>query len=99
MVRYMPEPYSGRVLIWTTDNTCDDEVWKNLSQQVEISEIAASHSQILKEPHIRAWAERLGQELRGVGSTVRVSNTVRWGLFELAAALDGLSGFLNACAF
>jgi len=99
MARYVPKPYSGRVLIWTTENACDAGIWKTLSQQVEINDIEASHSQILEEPHIRAWAVRLGQELRKVGSRVRVSNNVSWGWFELAAALDGLSRYLSACAF
>ncbi len=99
-VRYLPAPYSGRVLIWrSTENPCDDGIWKNLCQQVEINEIDGSHSQVLKEPHIRAWAERLARELHGVGSRVRVSNNVSWGWFELGMAFDELSSVLSACAF
>jgi amino acid adenylation domain-containing protein len=69
MARYMPERYSGRLLVWkTTDNACDTSILKNLSEQVEIREIDGSHVQILKEPHLRTWAERLAQELRRLGS-------------------------------
>jgi amino acid adenylation domain-containing protein len=99
MVRYMPQPYSGRVLIWTTENTFDDGIWKNLSREVEINEIKGDHYQILKEPNVSAWAKRLDQELRGVCSRVRVSSNVSLGWFELAVVLDWLSSFLSACAF
>ena len=58
-------------------------ILKNLSEQVEIREIDGSHVQILKEPHVRTWAERLAQELRRLGS-----RTVHCGVVFVASFSD-----------
>jgi thioesterase domain-containing protein len=62
---YVPRHYPGRVLIWKTKETaCDVQLWKSISAEAEIEEIPGGHIQILEEPYIKGWAERLSRELR-----------------------------------
>jgi thioesterase domain-containing protein len=93
MARYMPEPYSGRLLVWrSTENACDARALTSLSERVEIHEIAGNHLQILKEPQIRTWAEPLALELRRLGS--RAVNCV----LGLLASFNGWADYLDGAS-
>jgi amino acid adenylation domain-containing protein len=93
MARYVPEPYSGRLLVWrSTENACDARALTSLSERVEIHEIAGNHLQILKEPQIRTWAEPLALELRRLGS--RAVNCV----LGLLASFNGWADYLDGAS-
>jgi aspartate racemase len=58
---YVAPPYSGQVTIFkTADVFLDAQVWQNVAiRGAEVHEVPGSHTEVLKEPHIRVWAERL----------------------------------------
>jgi thioesterase domain-containing protein len=52
---YRPEPYSGRVVIFRPT-----PAWRTLiTGNAEIREVQGSHTDILREPYLRAWAQEL----------------------------------------
>jgi thioesterase domain-containing protein len=85
--RYKPRPYSGRMIIWkTVFSPVGVRTWKKLAREVEIVLIAKEHSQVLQDPHMNVWAERLSRELRDSALRVFMSCVTSTG-FQFAVEL------------
>ena len=58
MADYMPEVHPGRLIILKASENCDPDRWRRLAmERIEIHEIPGDHTNILKGPYVRAWAE------------------------------------------
>jgi aspartate racemase len=59
--RYTPKPYSGMVkLLRIADNSFDPQTWQTLAPcGLEIRQVPGDHTNILKEPYVKIWAEQL----------------------------------------
>jgi thioesterase domain-containing protein len=69
VMRYQPEPYAGRVLLFQgTESLLDlnevDEVWKRIAHDLEIVRVRGTHASVVNEPYVRPVAERLRQRLQ-----------------------------------
>jgi amino acid adenylation domain-containing protein len=64
--KYTPKLYKGKILLCHSDQVSyGDSVRHITSGEAEIHQIiGADHHSILKEPHVRIWAEHLNQHLR-----------------------------------
>jgi thioesterase domain-containing protein len=58
---YVPEVYPGRLIMFKAAEGCPDpQTWEKLAAGgVEIHDIAGNHTDIVKEPYMRVWAEQL----------------------------------------
>jgi thioesterase domain-containing protein/acyl carrier protein len=61
VANYKPQPYWGRVLFFKANGgSYDDQlVAKLVGDGLEAHEVQCGHSEIIKEPYIRVWAEKL----------------------------------------
>ena len=60
--RYIPKIYPGRVIVFPTEAMASDarSEWEKLSGGgVELHVVPGNHSNVLKEPSVRIWAEHL----------------------------------------
>ncbi len=70
---YVPEVYSGRVIIFKGPPR-----WRTLvGTSVEIREVPGSHSDVLKEPYVRVWAEGLKSSLQEAQSSASGRQALR----------------------
>jgi len=57
---YVPEVHLGRLMVFKAAEDCDPDRWERLALGgLEIHEIPGNHTDILKEPYVRGWAELL----------------------------------------
>jgi thioesterase domain-containing protein len=101
--RYVPRPYTGRLIVWKSKQSAyDRRMWQKISRNVEINLVTSKHAQLLEEPHARVWADSLAHELRrsGLGSLVVALATAlsKTGLF-LAAACCEFTRLLESAVF
>jgi amino acid adenylation domain-containing protein len=59
--RYAPQTYCGQVIIFkTADVAFDVEAWRGIAiRGIEMHEVPGSHTEVLREPYVRVWAEKL----------------------------------------
>ena len=62
---YVPKVYAGRVIIFLPEgNFRASQIWKKLALRgMEIHEVHGSHTGVLDEPYVKAWAEQLKDQL------------------------------------
>jgi len=66
---YMPQPYSGRVMLYRSRGACypPSVDWLNLfNGELEVYEGAGEHLDLREEPYVAQWAQRLKASLDGV---------------------------------
>jgi acyl transferase domain-containing protein/NADPH:quinone reductase-like Zn-dependent oxidoreductase/thioesterase domain-containing protein/NAD(P)-dependent dehydrogenase (short-subunit alcohol dehydrogenase family)/acyl carrier protein len=71
VMRYVPKPYAGPVLLFqATEPLYDlnevDEAWKRIAPQLEIVRVRGTHASLVNEPRVLPVAEHLRNRLRAV---------------------------------
>lgn len=69
VMRYVPKPYDGRVLLFqATEPLYDlnevDETWKKIAPRLEIVRVRGTHASVVNEPHVLPLAAHLRKRLR-----------------------------------
>ena len=78
MRSYMPVIYPGRFIIFqASEDSRDPQGWSNLAAGgVDIRDVPGGHENVLKEPHLRVWAEQLKSCLQT--AQAQISQQTRW---------------------
>jgi thioesterase domain-containing protein len=62
--RYVPTTYDGPVLVFACEGTIRDDQWRTLFHAgVQFETVTGVHSNVIKEPHVKTWAVKLGAAL------------------------------------
>ena len=82
--RYAPSVYQGRtaVFVEVEEEAVEYSPWKALAEGAHFYSLRAEHMEILEEPNIRTWAER-------VGALLDVSPTVGLNTSRTASEIAG----------
>jgi thioesterase domain-containing protein len=69
--RYEIRPYSGTVALFTAESgrSRRDSRWKSLLPKLSVEEVPGDHFTMLRDPHVKSLAERLGHFLSGCEGT------------------------------
>jgi thioesterase domain-containing protein len=78
MRSYMPVIYPGRLIIFqASEDSRDPQGWSNLAAGgVDIRDVPSGHENVLKEPHLRVWAEQLKSCLQT--AQAQIPQQTRW---------------------
>ena len=78
MRSYVPEIYPGRLIIFqASEDSRDLQDWGNWAAGgVDIRDVPGGHENVLKEPHVQVWAERLKSCLQT--AQAQIPQQTRW---------------------